>query len=1162
MLHPVLRYLRTSVPIGFLWVAPFAMPQLWAGQEEAFAQQASPVNTQLAQESARAVVPGEQNSVGGSQKIESNLGTVSREVLLKKGRSLRSRGGAAAVEANSELIQQAKKTERAVSFGVSRSESLADGAVAAPGIADFAEFFRSSHQQAAAAEKGGSSQVVDSGPLGGKGDEYLKRQAEAEKLRIQTVESIKKILKSRPPKDQRLNLLLRLAELQVERHSYLLELEIQTFNRGHDEWIKTRKGPEPEFNTDQSRAQLLAGISALRTASKEFPAHQRTPEILFNLGFLLNQLESDSARLYFEQLVKKFPNSEFVPDAYLSLGEFFFQKNQFNEALKMYQAVLKHKGTDAYNYAVYKLGWTYFNLPGKNQGEHEQNLKKSLAAFQLVVKLSDAPDASVILKGLRKEALKDMILVFVDLKDIAAAQRFYASLGEQELYFTFLERLAWQTTEAGEFDAAIGIYRKLIQEAPTHKRLPVLLSKVAEIHDKRNDPASVLSTLRFMSKSLAKDSPWMAAHEDDKAILQERNETLSKTLRYWSKHLHAQAQKTKRPEYYQHALAAYQIHIENFDDTPEVYDSSFYAGEIFVFQKKYEKAAGMYARAVQVDEKFKLNNPLTRDAVLNAIASLDLAIDQKPAPKLPEPGKAKSKLPLPALHGKLVWSLDAFERNFPEDPETTKLTHRAARILYAFGDYASSLERWKTLTKRAPRSSEAAEGIRMSLRVAINREDWEQAREIGGHFLKMKDVEESYVARDIVSVMKVALFQLALQREREKNTVEAEKLFVSYQKQYPEDADAPKALYNAANNAFKNGRMDPAITHLKTLLSMYQKSPLIPDSLYLIATSFDGLGLFAEGVVFYEQLFSGHQKHKLAQDAALRAIELRAALQQYPAVERQAVAFLKLWSGAKEAPAVWRLLGESYDERSQYKRSLDTYSRAARAFAGKRNPWAVYFCAKAAVANELAGEMADRNKMITIGLKTYEKLSPEERGQGASIDGVRLIARLKVEDVEAAFQKVMKLRVTDGLKLTDQFTAIRAEVEKVASRYVDIVKLGNAEAGIQSLYRVAQMQGYLAKVLLNSPVPKGATPVEVEQFKGTLERIAIPLQEESLNLYLTAWQRAKETEAITPFTGKIYQKLVELRPAEFKELDGTMPQASYLAMKLRYNDKTSEIFED
>ena len=1115
------------------------------------------VKTTLANELRTRLAPGEQASVAGGLAVGKDLGAVSEDGLLKQGRALKARGGDTTVSADRRPLREVRRVERSLRFGAFRSESLADGAVMAPGVQDFATFFRSS--SAATSQQESAPALVR---LGEQDRAYMARQAEAEKLRTQTVASIRTILATNPPQEQKLNLLLRLSEIHVESHSYLLELEIQTFKTSHDEWVRTRKGAEPQFSDKNSKARLLAGIEALRTAAKEFPNHPKTPEILFNLGFLLNQVGSDSAKLYFEQLVKKFPKSDYVPKAYLALGEFYFQKNAFRDALKNYQAVLNYKGTDSYNYAVYKLGWTYFNLPGKSSDEHKDNLRRGLAAFQLVVKLSDAPEASAMLKGLRGEALRDMILVFVDLKDIAGAEQFYASLGEKELYFTFLERLAWQTTEAGEFDSAVAIYRKLIDEAPTHKRMPIFLSKLIEVHEKRVDYQSVLLSLKFMSASLAKDAAWYGANANNRSALEERDETLRKSFNYWPKFLHAQAQKTRRPEYYNYALEAYLTHIQSNPQDREAYESYFYSGEIYVYLKRYEEAATQYTRAVTLEEKFKLGHKLTRDALLNAIASLDLAGADRPAPELPEPGKASNVIPFPALQAKLVWCFDAFLRLFPSDDQATALAHRAARYHYAFGDYSAAQERWMSLSKKSPKSNEVADGVRMTLRVYLNREDWKASREVGGAFLAVSGIKDAYVSRDIVNVMKFAHFKLALQHEHDKKNDEAEQLFVSYQKEYPDDGDAPKALFNAANSAFKLGKMDAAMTHLKTLLAQYSRSELVPDALYQIASSLDALGQFADSASNYEQLFQKYPTNKLSEAAAFRSVQQRHALGQYEAAETLGRSYLSRWPDRKSSTGVWSLVADSQMQRSLFGAAIATCLDAARFYTSIQPQWSVYFYAQAALAGEKSGKEAERVKYLALGLKTYEKLKKESKEQPASVDGIAEIARSRLLDVEKDFLRVTRLKISDGLKLTDQFSAIRSEVEKVANQYVEIVKLGSAEAGIQALFRVSELQSFLAAALLNAPVPSGASPDEAEQFRGTLERVALPLQEEASNLLLTAWQKAKETEAMTPFTAEIYRKLVEMRPGEYRKLDGRLPTPSYFSARLVANADAQALIED
>src|SRR5690606_22471518 len=97
-----------------------------------------------------------------------------------------------------------------------------------------------------------------------------------------------------------------------------------------------------------------------------------------------------------------------------------------------------------------------------------------------------------VLKDLRKEALKDMVLVFTDLGDIEMAQKYYESLGEPELYFTLLERLAWHHSERGNYDKAVAIYERLIKETPTSEKLPSIYAKVPDLLEKQHKRGTLL----------------------------------------------------------------------------------------------------------------------------------------------------------------------------------------------------------------------------------------------------------------------------------------------------------------------------------------------------------------------------------------------------------------------------------------------------------------------------------------------------------------------------------------------------------------------------------------------------------------------------------------------------------------------------------------------
>lgn len=1118
--------------------------------------------------------PGQGQSLGGgagSASLAKGLGDAKAEALVG-GKASAARPQTAVEPTPRSALEDMKKSAPVLSLGVFRAENLAGGRVNAPGIADFAAYFRASeagseapgsakaNTEPAAGNKEGSFKQ-EHVQLGAASTEQLARQAKAEKLRAETADSIRKILQTSPSNDQKVDLHMRLAEILVERHAYLLELEIKEFNESHDKWKLTRKGSEPTFKTDRSTAQMLSAIAALRTVTTSFPNHARAPEALFTLGFMLSQMNSDSASLYFEKLVKNYPKSEFVPDSYLALAEWHFSKLSWSKAQENYQKVLNYKGTRAYPYAVYKLGWTYFNIPGASK-EPQGNLVKSLAAFKLVVKLSDTAGADKHVKALRKEALKDMVLVFAEIGDVTAAQRYFESLGEQDLYFTLLERLAWQNSEAGKYAESANIYQRLVREAPLSERLPTYHGKLADLYERQNQRPNLIRTLQNATTLLADDGAWMKKNGKNPDAMKARTSLLGKETSTWAQRFHQDAQKTKREQAYDDALACYDIYLARNGEQPESYIAHFYRAEIYVHKGKMLEASDEYMKAVALDEKHSLKGKVTRDALLNSIVAIDTVLSKSQAPKLPEAGRAPSAIPLTPLHARLVKSLDAYARLYPTETDTLSLAHRAAGVVYAFGDYKSANTRWTAITKAHPKSKEAFDGARLVVKVPVDSQDWPGAIFESRKFLGLPGVKESKLGEELVEVLKASVFQHALALEKQEKRADAASLFLAYHKEFQGDAEAPKALFNAANNKFRLGKMDEAINHLQTLIAQYPKSELSPNVLFLIANSFDALGQFAESAQSYEQLATENPKLEAAPESLLRATVQRNAIGDFDKAVRNGNAFIQTYSAHKDVHQAYAQVGIAYAKLGDSVTAHKTLAQGGETLArGGKSSRSVLLFGLAASEALKSKDKPTAQKYITVGVTNAASLSDKSK-DAQSMEGARLLGETQLALLDEQVTEIYKRQITDSLKLTEQFTKVRDDVQGLAQKYLSVAKLGNAESGIGALYRVAEMQEFLANMLLKAPTPAGAAAGEVEQFRGTLERIALPLQEEAANLYVKAWERATETEAMTPYTRKLHEKLAVLRPSEFTKIVEDMPAPSYYSSDVVMTRETKPMFKE
>lgn len=125
----------------------------------------------------------------------------------------------------------------------------------------------------------------------------------------------------------------------------------------------------------------------------DYPGEASLDEALFELGYECERGgEPDKARRVYFQLIQRFPDSKYVPIAYLAFAELFLDEAKTDEAkwdlaLQAYSQVAKYapQSNPAYGYALYKLGYVWW---------HKRQFERARAAFKMTLAyVSDHPDS-------------------------------------------------------------------------------------------------------------------------------------------------------------------------------------------------------------------------------------------------------------------------------------------------------------------------------------------------------------------------------------------------------------------------------------------------------------------------------------------------------------------------------------------------------------------------------------------------------------------------------------------------------------------------------------------------------------------------------------------------------------------------------------------------
>ena len=102
-----------------------------------------------------------------------------------------------------------------------------------------------------------------------------------------------------------------------------------------------------------------------RTEPERYPKYPRLDEVLYFLAENLSKRDRndpDALKAY-RALIERFPKSRFIPDAWMAVGEYWFDKStgkdraaNLKKALGAYRKAAEYQESSVYGYALYKQG--------------------------------------------------------------------------------------------------------------------------------------------------------------------------------------------------------------------------------------------------------------------------------------------------------------------------------------------------------------------------------------------------------------------------------------------------------------------------------------------------------------------------------------------------------------------------------------------------------------------------------------------------------------------------------------------------------------------------------------------------------------------------------------------------------------------------------------
>lgn len=791
----------------------------------------------------------------------------------------------------------------------------------------------------------------------------------------------------------------------------------------------------------ESEKWSVEAVKSYVQASK-YPKYNRMDEVLFRLAYLLQAIKKeDQAREFFHRLIKDYPQSKYVPNAYLSFAEFYFQKGEMENALKFYEKVEQFPGSSVFGFALYKKGWVEINLG---------NFKGALEIFVKVIQLCKDGKITKNQAGpLEKEAKKDLVKAYARTPGASPdkAWDFFQRMGG-DYAPKMLEALAELYWEQGMFPESSKIYRKIITlnaEGKESYRLCEWQNKILRntlSGGNKKDQVQELKRLGNVYEVMSKKEGIK------KDVFAECKNSYHDTGKELALIWHKEAQRTKNADTYQLAGMVYKEFLGHFTNEKDSAEMTFYYGEILWQMSAWKEAAETYTKVVELDPKGKYVKESAYAAVLAWKNALNISDSGDEVDK-DKGNKDLKPRQIPEYQKKMIGAFDTYIKYVPDAPELVKIKYRKARVFYDYNHFDEAIKLFQDIVDHHVTDELAIYSANLLLDCLNILKHYKELLATVEKFLAnpvlMKDQE---FRKQMVSLKTDSLVAEAKQYEKDKNYKECGISFVAAAETIPDHKDHAQRLYNAGL-CFQNARLvGQAIKAREQLIKDHPKDVLAQRALFQIASGYHQLAYYSEAAKRYEEFAGKFPGEKQAFTALGNAYSFRIGLGEFDKAVEDMNSFVKYYGDKKPADAanVVFQMSEVYEKQNktdELAKHLDAYLKKWGAKGG---------IDKQILAHFKLGEIA------------WKRSCPQEGVNGACIKVDRVTMNGKAKALYQINQGIKdrkkklkeKLRTQCGpptsskITVYDRSSKQASEAQKHFSEVLKLWAKGDAEKKLQS----------------------------------------------------------------------------------------------------------------
>lgn len=879
----------------------------------------------------------------------------------------------------------------------------------------------------------------------------------------------------------------------------------------------------------------MESVNAYRRVVDNFPEYPALDETLYYLGFALVQMGKQvDAYPYFARLVRESPNSQYVPDALLNIGEYYFNVGQMEDALKIYTEVENFKDSTAYGLAIYKKGWCFFNL-----ARHEEAMNQ----FLVVIDYTGTEQAAKSGYGrqLLKEAQRDLVMAYSSLPDGSpdSAIRVFKAISPDG-YMELAIKLAEGYASQGDFQKSTRLYKNIIAEYASRPDSWKVVQFQREIFENVYRAAVKKEVVEEARRLIGLLDKFRAVAPKDQ--IQPEMVRVEELIRVVATMYHNEARKTMEDATLEFTHHLYNEYLRLFPDAEKSFTITYNYALLLQDIGKYELAAERFSQVVAL----RPNDPLAADAAHAAVSAYHKLLENQQNRAKSEDTTDTEAKEIPEFEQKLIAASDTYLKMAqPDSPDVVQTRFVRAMAYYKYNHFEEAAAGFTDIISRDPDHENAPDAARLLLSTLALLRDIPRLNAAADTIQVQPALMRGDVPDIIRKINEQKDFNACFDFEKKGLYSRAAECFLAYVAKFPTTPLKDRALINAGSNFFKARRVEDSLKVNEQLVNEFPNSDLAKRALFNIADTYRRLAVYSEAARIYETFVDNYPNHELTEEGLRFATMLRTGLGDNDLAIKDLRKYIKLFPKSEHIAGIAIEIAAILAKQGKHSQAIAEYNAYIKKYGQSGGPdrlllshlkIAQAYARMAGYKNYIASQQA-YDKTIAV----YDTMSDEIK-QKVSPIGLASVAEAMFVKGEGVLEKMRGIKLSGDMKVvTDQIASKLALAEEAMKIFNTVEAFGQPNWTIAAFSRKGFGFQELAETIENTPAPRGLSETQKQFYREGLGQRAIPIWEKAKDSYRECIQLAQELKWYNKYSEEAEDALMKLDP-EFRTLADLRPR--------------------